>query len=296
MRGKFRCINCGKIYHEPLTHIYEYEEINHFHTLYPMTEIKFCLDCKSFVCVQKGIYVSKVLEEAKEAKQAKPDKAKHLYKLLDYLNGRNTKDACVECGGQNLVDRYTCFCPECGIGFFEYIKPEESDIRIRYGKKIIKPVFEEAKVNRTKGHVQNIDKKEVIEKQVQEKSSKKDERKWLKIIIKNVVIGFIIVLLSDMLREISVDRPIKYTVLSSLLIAVVYPFFKIIVHGLFDYVADIIKINTKGKEGMLSMLSHIVAIVLIALFLGNSLTESSGYDYEYYEDGPNSRVEQFLGL
>ena len=289
MNGKYKCNYCGKTYGVPLTHIYEYEGIDSFYTSYPKTEIMYCNDCKKFVCVQKGVNYSKVLDEIKHGSQ---DRAKHLYGFLNMLNGRNTKDACVECNGGNLVDKYTFFCPDCGIGSFEYIKPEESDIRIRYGKKIIKPVFEskQLKANSYRG------------KSLRDNDSIREGKdyKWIKIIIKNIVIGFVVIFLSDMFRDVPVHREFKDTIIVALLMAIVYPFFKwpmqALIQGFVKVFAKVLKIKTEDNEDFMSLLSHVVTIVLISMFTGNLDTQSDGYDYENYNEGPNSRVEQFLGL
>lgn len=125
----------------------------------------------------------------------------------------------------------------------------------------------------------------------------KTKYKWVVIIFKYTIIGFIITLLSDIFRDEIIYRPLSNTIIASLLIAVLYPIYSMFIYDTLKVITKILKIDKYVNDSVFSFLSHIVSILLLSMFLGNVVASSDKYDdYEYYDDGPNSRVEHFLGL
>lgn len=138
---KLKCTNCGKEFSHPLCDTYEYKGVDRFFTWLPETAVGYCNCCKKFVCIQKGIRYNDVKEKAKKA----DNKAKEYFnELLNVLQGRDSVDACAECGSTDFVYLSKSVCPDCG-GQEVKVEREEGigSVMFHFGRKYILPKLAE---------------------------------------------------------------------------------------------------------------------------------------------------------
>lgn len=143
LNTKLVCSNCKADFWHPKCGTYEYEDVSRIYTRLPETEVGYCNDCKSFVCIQKGIKNKDIVEKLKKADH---NERKYYEALLKILQGRDSVDSCVKCGSTNVVYREDCVCPICQEGKISIEREEMlSDVFIRYGTDYIQPTLAEPK-------------------------------------------------------------------------------------------------------------------------------------------------------
>lgn len=139
---KLKCTNCGKEFSHPLCDTYEYKGVDRFYTWLPETAVGYCNHCKKFVCIQRGIRTNDVKEKAKKA----DNRAKEYFnELLNVLQGRDSVDACAECGSTDFVYLSESVCPDCG-GQKVKVEREEGigSVKFHFGRIYILPKLAEA--------------------------------------------------------------------------------------------------------------------------------------------------------
>lgn len=140
--SKLKCTNCGSEFNRPFCDTYEYEGADRFYTHLPETDVCYCNQCKKLVYIQKSINYKEVVEKAKKADN---NTRKYYNELLNLLQGRDSVDACAECGSTDLVYLSDFVCPDCGNQKMETeIEENNFHIRFRLGKKYIMPRLSEA--------------------------------------------------------------------------------------------------------------------------------------------------------
>lgn len=139
---KLKCTNCGTKFNHPLCDTYEYKGVSRIFTCLPETAVGYCNHCKKFVCIQKGIKYHDVKEKAKKADDMT---RKYYNELLSLLQGRDSVDACAECGSADFVYLSESVCPDCG-GLKVKVEREEGigSVRLNFGIIYILPKLAEA--------------------------------------------------------------------------------------------------------------------------------------------------------
>lgn len=144
IEGELVCSKCHAEFRHPTRLVYEYKEVSKFYTHLPSLKIGYCLDCKKFVCIQKGIKYKDIVNSFFTAKP----EAKDSYKNLMYLmQGKDSIDCCTECSGTSLIEEEQFACPICKEGIMKHI-PYQGTTRFRLAKKYITPkLVEKEKCN-----------------------------------------------------------------------------------------------------------------------------------------------------
>lgn len=140
---ELKCTSCGVKFPHPLCDTYEYKGADRFFTYFPHTEVGYCTKCNKIVCIQKGIKYSDAI---KELKNATKERKKYFQSLVDLLQGKDSVDACCDCGSVNVVRLSNYVCPNCNNGILKAVKEkEDSGIRFHFGREYILPTLREEK-------------------------------------------------------------------------------------------------------------------------------------------------------